>query len=752
MNLKHRHSSKRLLGSSIVLLLVCALLLGACNVDSSQLAGTTASADQVTAALALLQGESEGGVQVEIYEPTGAARWLSAEQGALTRQFARERMASDVAASAFLANYGTLFGLTDPPSQMRMTTAKRDENGAQHIRFAQQQNGVPVFGADLIVHLERDGSVQVVNGYTLPDAPAVNTTPTVSAEAAAQAAIAHVGLADGTVTERYLEIFNPALITDQPSATYLTYRLLVDSPSQPELAQWVFVDAHTAEIRFSYSAVYEARNRSTYNLRGSTTYGSASLARHETAAPVTTATGCTAADINNAHDYAGHTYDFYFSRFGRDSYDGAGAPMRSYVCYGSGYQNAFWDGSRMTYGEGFAIDDVVGHEFSHGVTQYISGLTYSYQSGALNESFSDIMGEAIDLANGQGNDSTAVRWAIGEELPSIGAIRDMMDPTRFGLPDRTDSPYFYCGTGDSGGVHINSSVQNKAFALMVDGGTFNGFTMDAVGLDKALQIVYRANDRYLTSSAKFIDAYHALNRSCNELYGATSADCSNVKKALDATKMNGPVCGVGSTPQPQPTPAPMPQLVNGGFESGRNVGWTESDSSGYPLVTQGNAATGSWRAWLGGANNNSAQITQNYAVPAGGATLRYAYRVTSADVCGYDYGYVQVNSTVLRSYNLCSSNQTGTYVQGSVSLSAYAGQTVAITFRATTDSLYVSSFYIDDVSVGAGGLAEEADPYASIEPTTPEAKPETPVEEDVESKEGAVEQGEDRIFLPLINN
>ena len=96
---------------------------------------------------------------------------------------------------------------------------------------------------------------------------------------------------------------------------------------------------------------------------------------------MTSATNCTVTDINNAHDYAGDTYNFYFTRYGRDSYNNAAAALNSYVCYSSNYQNAFWDGSKMTYGDGFAAaDDVVAHELSHGVTEYASGLVSSNQS------------------------------------------------------------------------------------------------------------------------------------------------------------------------------------------------------------------------------------------------------------------------------------------------------------------------------------------------------------------------------------
>ena len=318
---------------------------------------------------------------------------------------------------------------------------------------------------------------------------------------------------------------DPACVSWPPRHGRSAFPLRFVSTARPHLAMGVFVDAQSAEVRFSYPAVTDGRNRNTYNMKHGTSYTSATLARTESQGAVTTAPSCTPTDVNNAHDYAGDTYNFYFNRYGRDSYNNAGGALNSYVCYSSGYQNAFWDGSKMTYGDGFAAaDDVVAHELSHGVTEYSSALVYSNQSGALNESYSDIFGEAVDLTNTGGNDSSAVRWDMGEDIPGIGAIRDMMDPTRFSDPDRTNSTYYYCGTSDSGGVHTNSGVPNKAFALMVDGGTFNGYTIAALGMDKSAAIEYRTNTVYLTSSAKMLDNYNGLIRSCGDLYGAASAE------------------------------------------------------------------------------------------------------------------------------------------------------------------------------------------------------------------------------------
>ena len=205
------------------------------------------------------------------------------------------------------------------------------------------------------------------------------------------------------------------------------------------------------------------------------------------------------------------------------------------------------------------------HELTHAVTEYSANLFYYMQSGAMNESFSDIFGESVDLSNGHGNDDPSVRWQMGEDM-SIGAIRNMMDPTIFGDPGRvSDAAYFYCGRTDNGGVHWNSGVLNHSYALVVDGGTYNSRTVTPIGLAKAGKIYYRALNYYLVSGSDFLDAYTALNQSCTDLVGTsgiTAADCTQLTSALDAVELSSPwpcapaqpaapaLCAAGQIAQP----------------------------------------------------------------------------------------------------------------------------------------------------------------------------------------------------------
>lgn len=194
----------------------------------------------------------------------------------------------------------------------------------------------------------------------------------------------------------------------------------------------------------------------------------------------------------DAHYYATVVDDFYAAIFGRDSLDDAGMTMISSAHFGRNYNNAFWNGVQMVYGDGDGkrtfIElsgglDVVGHEFTHGVTEFTSNLIYQDESGALNESFSDIMGNTIEFyADGAGLDPTVdPDWFIGEDVyiptDSAPGFRNMSDPQEDGDPDHYSERQI--GGADLGGVHSNSAISNHAYFLAVNGGRNAG--CDTVG-------------------------------------------------------------------------------------------------------------------------------------------------------------------------------------------------------------------------------------------------------------------------------
>ena len=246
----------------------------------------------------------------------------------------------------------------------------------------------------------------------------------------------------------------------------------------------------------------------------------------------------------DAHNYAGKTYDYYKTAFNRNSYNGNGAALHSTVHYGSKYNNAFWNGSRMVYGDGDGTTfiplsgglDVVAHELTHAVTSSESNLVYQNESGALNEAISDIFGTVVEFKY----QSSKADYLIGEDIytPNIAgdALRSMANPALYGDPDHYSSRY--TGTGDNGGVHTNSGIINKAAYLIAAGGTHKGVSVSGIGIDKLGAIFYRANTIYLTSTSTFSQARAAAVQSAADLYGSTSTAVTAVKNAFTAVGIN----------------------------------------------------------------------------------------------------------------------------------------------------------------------------------------------------------------------
>jgi Zn-dependent metalloprotease len=234
---------------------------------------------------------------------------------------------------------------------------------------------------------------------------------------------------------------------------------------------------------------------------------------------------------NSAHYGAEMTYDYYLYKHGRNSYDDQGTQLMSYVHMGQNMQNAFWNGSAMFYGDGvnnypFTFLSVCGHEITHGVTQYSANLEYQNESGALNESFSDIFGVMIHYYA-----TDTLQWTIGEELNS--PFRDLSNPNRFENPDTYLGNYWVTGTEDYGGVHTNCGVGNYWFYLLTVGGSgVNDFETpyDVTGItpEKSEIIAYELLTQYLTPYSDYNEAYLYSLEVAENLYG----DCSPEKRSV----------------------------------------------------------------------------------------------------------------------------------------------------------------------------------------------------------------------------
>jgi len=404
-----------------------------------------------------------------------------------------------------------------------------DDAGEAHDRVVQTIDGVPVVGGEAIVHLDRGGRIRGVTDY-LERNLRVDTKPALSKDEAVKIAYTAV---DGVVTGQ--KDTDLQILPRRQLGAALTYKVQLEAttnngePSMPV----IFVDARTGEVVDSYDNLQWARNRSTYN-GNNTSSLPGTLVRNESSTPSADAV------LNAAHDGAGLTYDYYFSKHGRDSYNNAGAALKSTVHHQVNYVNAFWNGSQMVYGDGNGVDaspltvlDVIGHELTHAVTEYSSGLIYQNESGALNEAMSDIFGAAIEAYRDGAVSSKT--WLIGEECWTPGtagdALRYMHDPAIAG--DFDYYPTRYTGTQDNGGVHWNSGIANLAFYLAVAGGQHpRGKTSNVVpalssnaleSIDMGAKIFYHANTTCLGASSKFADARSCTINAANALYGAAAA-------------------------------------------------------------------------------------------------------------------------------------------------------------------------------------------------------------------------------------
>jgi Zn-dependent metalloprotease len=233
-----------------------------------------------------------------------------------------------------------------------------------------------------------------------------------------------------------------------------------------------------------------------------------------------------------------NSYDYYFNIHGRNSFDDNGGRMIAYAHWDNNWFNAQWTGSRMRFGDGTSNNtplvsiDIVSHELSHGVTQYTAGLIYQNEYGALNESFSDIFGTAVEFYTlGSGGD-----WYVGE---GATRLRSMSNPNEYGDPDTYHGLGWNFTSSDNGGVHTNSGVQNYWFYLLSEGGSGvndNGqsYSVTSLGIDQAEQIAYRNLATYLIPTSEYEDARLGSIYGARDLYGENSPELQSVVDAWDA--------------------------------------------------------------------------------------------------------------------------------------------------------------------------------------------------------------------------
>jgi len=315
------------------------------------------------------------------------------------------------------------------------------------------------------------------------------------------------------------------LFNDKGHLVFKSLISFLDSEDNLTKREYVYVNAHNGIIILENPLFWNAMKRQVYSANQGTSLPG-TLKRSEGQSPISDT------EVNQAYDNSGICYNFYLKTFSRDSIDGKGRTLMSTVHYSVNYNNAFWDGVQMVYGDGdgktfsdFAGDlSVVCHELTHAVTSYSANLKYQGESGALNEAMSDIMGAASTVFRDGGIEKDT--WHIGADCYLAGvALRYMENP----ILDKVSYDWYptrYRGSSDNGGVHWNSGIANLAFVLMTQGGVHpqqkSTNYVNSIGISQAQQIFYSALTQYMTSTTTFAGARANTETAAKVLYGLTA--------------------------------------------------------------------------------------------------------------------------------------------------------------------------------------------------------------------------------------
>ena len=476
-----------------------------------------------------------------------------------------------------------------------VTTRDRSDQGRHYLRFNQTIAGVPVFCGQVLLQLDEAAGVEYAASYlernsTDADSLTSSAQPALGADAAAKMALTRFQqetTADAVqVSVPELAWFSPSLL-GLSGGLRLAWMMTVNIPSAAWLNARVFLDARSGEVLHRVALGCSGQNRTIFDANNNSSWPFV----FPPPVPQRIEGGPTSAngDVNAAYDFIGNTYTFYLNHHGRHGIGGNDQPIfaTTHACAINGacpMANSFWSGlpdppfgrnvpgfaineGILEFGQGYAVDDVVGHEYTHGVTQFESGLVYENASGAMNEAFSDIWGEFVDLGNGRGTDTAAVRWQVGEDLPG-GYIRSMKNPPVKGDPDRLGTNLFVLPLSstsrgnDYGGVHSNSGVINKLAYLLTDGDTFRGYTISGFGVDRVASLFYEVNVNLLGSSSDYHDLSAALYQAAGNL-GWSGADKANVHNACLAVEIVGDWVDRANG-NPSPNGCRRPNVATGG--------------------------------------------------------------------------------------------------------------------------------------------------------------------------------------------
>ncbi|MEZ4708393.1 MAG: M4 family metallopeptidase [Caldilineaceae bacterium] len=523
--------------------------------------------------------------------------------------------------AAFLKVYGALFGLQEPDQELVLRAVQTDAQGVTHLHYAQQYKGIPVFGSRLTVHVDAQGNLYALDGATVDAAgfSKLKLTPTLPAAQARQIALQAAGAEHPAVRwqamANQIYLFQEGLARGWQGSPHLAYAVAVVGAGG---RRFVYVDAHSGRVIEQIEGVQ--------NIARTVADGNAfNIVWQEGAGdPFPIPANWNAHDnalISAWNDELSGAQEIYnllgsMTNGAWLSYDGQDAPMLTiHEPVDMGCPNAYWDGEAAKFCANVTGDDTVAHEWAHAYTEYTAGFIYQWQPGALSESYSDIWGEVVDLLNGRGSDApnplrttascsqygagapandASMRWLAGEDDPGFGgAIRDMWNPACYGHPGKVSDADYVCSALDNGGVHTNAGIPNHLFALLVDGGQYNGVTISGIGLTPAAHIQWQAQRFYMTPVSDFSDHAHALRSACRDLTGQplyalttdgaaawgaiapdtiTAAHCAELEKAITAVELEArPVqCGLETLLDPA---APALCANNGAIEPIMQTDW-----------------------------------------------------------------------------------------------------------------------------------------------------------------------------------
>ncbi|OWP64384.1 peptidase M4 [Hymenobacter amundsenii] len=673
--------------------------------------------------------------------------------------------------------------------QMLQTKTEADELGFVHEKYQQYYKGIKVEHGTYSVHA-RQGRVESISGQ-FEKVRGLNTAPSLDASAALNRALAFVG-AKTYMWQDAREEAGLKQLENNPNATYKPQGELVVmrnartanplKAGKPTLAwkfnvyaqmpvsrAFIYVDAHsgdivgqdaiikhvaaTATFATAYSGTRSLANGTAtggYNLRETTrglgieTYNCKKGSSYTAATDFIDAdNNWTATEYNNAnfdnvagdaHFGAQATYDYWKVVHNRNSYDNAGAKIKSYVHFddtpgdGVGYENAYWNGSVMTYGDGattfkpLAALDVCGHEIGHAVCEKTANLTYANESGAMNEGFSDIWGACVEArAVAQFGLTGKSTFLIGEEVKKAGgALRSMSSPNQYGQPDTYKGTYWKPttttpnNTNDQGGVHTNSGVLNYWFYLLSQGGSGtndigSAYSVTGVGIDAAAKIAYRTESIYLTASSTYAAARTAAISAATDLYGAGSAQVTATTNAWYAVGV-GAASG-GTTPPP---------VVAYCTSKGTSVAYEWIDYVKLGTIARTSGADGGYYNGTATSTSVAAGSSQTISFSSGFASTAYTENWKVFIDYNQDGDFSDAGETVVSGSSASTATLTSTFTVPTTARNGATRMRIVMSDAAATTSCGSYSYgETEDYTInitGGAALAEQG--IASITPGT----------------------------------